>query len=111
MLVLAPLDVDGARERGPAVYVRGEHLLSRSVHEEGPAAPLRSAGIVDRLDELLLVGSPELPERPFQESAGQGYDIAACHGGDATVDSARTIAQREAAVGVVCHEACDRGVT
>src|SRR5256885_2091187 len=77
MLVLAPLDVDGAREGGPAVHVGGEDLLSRTVHEEEvPAAPLGSSGIVDRVDELLLVGSPELHERPFQESAGQGEDAA-----------------------------------
>ena len=112
MLVLAPLDVDGAREGGPAVHVGGEHLLSRTVHEEEvPAAPLGSSGIVDRVDELLLVGSPELHERPFQESAGQGEEAAVCSGGDATVESTRGVDQREAGVSIAAHEVRHHAVT
>src|SRR5207237_5039314 len=69
------------------------------------------AGIVDRVDELLLVGSPELHERPFEESAGQGDDAAVCSGGDATVDSTRGIDQREAGVSIAAHEVRHHAVT
>ena len=115
MLVLAPLDVEGAPERGPPVHVGGEDLLSRTVHEEVPAAPFtHECDTRMRLsvgDELLLVGSPELHERPFEESAGQGDDAAVCSGGDATVESTRGVDQREAGVSIAAHEVRHHAVT
>ena len=95
----------GARERRAAVHIGGQQLLSRSVHvEQIPAGAPGLAGIIDRVNELLLVDAPELRERPFQESAGQGDDATVCDRGDATVDSTGGIDQREAGIRIAGYE-------